>query len=398
MSFRGGILGYAGEADYSYLSRWFGVNISVKYLTSGYSTLAPGAQMPEWEADVSLGFYNTLAGSFSAGASYARMVDGSDKGTLTLSYSRPLGESLQLAAVLSCITQEGTLQYEGSVGIRILMGDTLGGVSYRSDNASSGASADIQKNIPRGTGLGYTCSIQEGQDAGGRVLLDGSASLAYSGYHAIYSASAGYRHDQNQVDSDLDVRGSLLLIDNWLQLAQPITDSFAVVKVDGVPGVRVKYSNQYVGVTDPTGRAVVPGLSSYNENEVSIEPADIPMSFTSDVTRVYVSPPYRGGGVVRFTATRFQAVTGTLYVVKDAVRTPAAFAGLEVMVGQEVNSSVVGIDGRFYLENIPEGKYHARLLLEDKEITFDLLVPPAAQAIVDVGEIDCTVPDRQETN
>jgi outer membrane usher protein len=156
--------------------------------------------------------------------------------------------------------------------------------------------------------------------------------------------------------------------------------------------VRVKYSNQYVGVTDAAGRAVVPGLSSYNENEVSIEPADIPMSFTSGVTRVFVSPPYKGGGVIRFKVTRFQAVTGKLYVVQEGARTPAAFGGLEVTAGSGINSSVVGIDGTFYLEGIPEGTYHARLLLEDKEITFDLVVPAGTQAVVDLGEIDCLVP------
>ncbi len=392
VSCRSGTLGYAGEADYSYLSKWFGTSISVKYLTSGYSTLSFGSETPVWEANVSLGVYGALTGSLSAGASYARMQDGSDKGTLTLSYSRSLGDSLQLAAILSGIMQEGTLQYEASVGIRILIDDALGGLSYRADNASSGASVDIQKNVPRGPGLGYSGSIREAQDGEGHTLFDGSASLSYSGHHGIYSASAGYRHGQNQVDAELDARGSLLLIDNSLQLAQPITDSFAVVKVDGVPGVRVKYSNQYVGVTDPAGRAVVPGLSSYNENEVSIEPADIPMSFTSDVTRVYVSPPYKGGGVIRFKVTRFQAVTGKLYVVKDGARTPAAFGGLDVTVGPEINSSVVGTDGSFYLEGIPAGTYHARLVVEDTEITFDLVVPAATQTIVDLGEIDCPVP------
>ncbi len=339
--------------------------------------------------------YGTLVGSLSAGASYDRMQDGSDKETLSLSYSRPLGDSLQLAAVLSAVAQEGMLQYQGSVGLRILIGDALGGVSCQADNASRGASADIQKNVPRGTGLGYVCSIREGQDGEGNVLFDGSASLAYSGYHGIYSASAEYRHDQNLINSELDARGSLLLIDSSLQFSQPLRDSFAVVKVEGVPGVRVKYSNQYVGVTDPTGRAVVPGLSSYNENEVSIEPADIPMSFTSDVTRIYVSPPYRGGGVIRFKVTRLQAVTGTLYIVREGARMPAAFAGLEVTVGHDVISSVVGIDSSFYLEGIPEGTYQARLLLEDKEIPFRLVVPPSTQAIVDLGEIDCTGPVGQ---
>lgn len=396
LSYTHGVPGYAAEADYSYLSKWFGVSVSAKYLSSGYSTLSlsSDAEKPQWEGSVSLAFNTALTGSFSAGLSYARMWDGSDRETLGISYARPLGENLQLTAVLSGIMQQGTLQYQGSVGVRILIGEALGGVSYRTDNASSGIAADIQKNVPRGTGLGYSANVQEARDKTGQSMFDGSASLAYNGPYGAYSGSAAYRHDQSQVDIELIAKGSLVLIDNSLRLTQPVTDSFALVKVEGVPGVRVKYSNQYVGVTDRTGRAIVPGLASYNENEVSIEPADIPMSFKSNVTRVFVSPPYRGGGVVSFKVTRFQALTGKLYIVKDGARTPAAFAGLEVTVGPEVISSIVGIDGSFYLENIPAGTYRARLLLENNEVAFDLVVPEGKEAIVDLGEIDTEAVQR----
>ena len=391
MSTSNGILGYAAETDYSYLSKRFGASFSIKYLSDSYGTLATAAEKPQWEGSVSLGFYGSRTGSLSAGASYVLMQDGSDKETLAVSFSRQLGQDLQLTAILSGVDQMGTFQYEGSIGIRMLIGDALGGFSYQADTVSKGASVDIQKNVPRGTGLGYSGSFQEAQDGQGALLIDGNASLTYSGLHGIYLASAWYRHGQNAMDGELDAKGSLLLIDNTLQASQPITDSFALVRVDGIPGVRVKYSNQYVGVTDATGRAVVPGLASYNENEVSIETADLPMSFKTDTTRTYVSPSYRGGAVVRFTVTRFQALTGKLFLVKDGVRTPAAFAGLEVTIGADVNSSIVGIDGTFYLENVPPGKYHARLLLEGGEVPFDLVVPQGTQTVVDLGDIDCPV-------
>lgn len=392
LSWRGGIPGYAAEADYSYMSKWFGASLTVKYLSVAYDTLSTGTGAPQWEAGISLGVSGTPLGSLSAGMSFARLRDGSDGGSFTVSCSRPLGDSLQLDARISGVAREGRLQYEGSVGIRALMGDATGGVAWRAGTASSGASANIQKNVPRGRGLGYSVTVSEWQDHEGQALVDGSASLAYSGFHGICSASAGYRHGQDRIDAELGARGSLLLMDNSLLFGQPVTDSFAVVTVDGVPGVRVKYANQYVGVTDPAGRAVVPGLSSYNENEVSIEPSDIPMGFTSGATRVYVSPPYRGGGVVRFTVAKFQAVTGVLYVIREGKRAPAAFAGLEIEAGREALLGVVGIDGTFYLENIPAGTYQARLLVEDTAISFDLVVPASTQTIVDLGEIECTVP------
>jgi outer membrane usher protein len=389
-----GITGYAGEVDYSYLSTRFGVRVSGKYLSSSYSTLSltPDADKPQWEGSVSLAFNTALTGSFSAGASYTRMWGGSERETLTLSYARPLGENLQLTAILAGIVEEGTLQYQGSVGVRILIGEALCGLSYGSDGTSGGVSADIQKSVSRGTGVGYSGSVQEARDGAQQMTFDGSASLTYNGRYGTCSAAATYRHDESSIGMELNAKGSLVLIDNSLQLSRSITDSFALVKVEGVPGLRVKYSNQYVGVTDRAGRAIVPGLTSYNENEVSIERADIPMSFTSGVTRVFVSPPYRGGGVVSFTVTRLQALTGKLFIVKDGARTPAAFAGLEVTVGPEVISSVVGIDGAFYLENIPAGTYRARLLMEDRVVAFNLVVPQGEESLVDLGEIDCPAP------
>jgi outer membrane usher protein len=95
---------------------------------------------------------------------------------------------------------------------------------------------------------------------------------------------------------------------------------------------------------------------------------------------------------VSFTVTRLQALTGKLFIVKDGARTPATFAGLEVNVGPEVISSVVGMDGAFYLENIPAGTYRARLLMEDRVVAFNLVVPQGEESLVDLGEIDCPAP------
>jgi outer membrane usher protein len=146
-----------------------------------------------------------------------------------------------------------------------------------------------------------------------------------------------------------------------------------------------------VGVTDRSGKLVVPGLVSYNENQLAIEPADVPLNYSTPVTERYVSPPYRGGAVVRFEAKKFQAVTGRLFFVEGGVRTPAEYAGLQVTVDGATVESVVGQGGEFYLENLPEGSYAARVLLDKREASFTLVVPRSAQALVDLGDIDCPV-------
>ena len=71
----------------------------------------------------------------------------------------------------------------------------------------------------------------------------------------------------------------------------------------------------------------------------------------------YVSPPYRGGSVVRFGVTRIQAFEGRIFLVVRGERKPAESAELEVKVDGEIKESVIGKRGEFYLENLKPGKF-----------------------------------------
>ena len=44
-------------------------------------------------------------------------------------------------------------------------------------------------------------------------------------------------------------------------------------------GVKVKYSNQEIGVTNKNGEVVVPDVISYNENKISIDIKDLPVNY-----------------------------------------------------------------------------------------------------------------------
>ena len=98
---------------------------------------------------------------------------------------------------------------------------------------------------------------------------------------------------------------------------RPVTDSFGVVKVDEIAGVRVFVNSEEIGKTGADGRLFVPALSSFNDNQISIDVANVPLDFTFPESVRVVSPAYRAGAVVNFHAKRLRAFVGTLMIRID---------------------------------------------------------------------------------
>jgi outer membrane usher protein len=397
----GNSVGYGAAAMYAYQGRPFGVSASIRYVTDNYATVAvpagPGAS--SLIASLSFSYSDGLIGSLSASASLDHASDAINREVFTLSYSRQLWGNVQLQALLEGQVDAGGVQVSGFVGTRVLLGDALASLTYSSDDGLNGVTAGVEKNVTRGNGFGYRAALEEAQrdTSVGPASFSGDGRLDYHGTYGDVAASVGYDQTQNRTTYELTGAGSLVAIDGTLHLAQPIADSFALVRVDSLKGVRIKYGTQYIGVTDTSGTALITGLASYSENQVGIEQADVPMDHTIEKASAYISPPYRGGGVVDFKAVKFKALSGRLFFLENGQRAPAEYAGLDVTVRGETVSSVVGLGGAFYLENIPAGTYDARLYTEDKEARFQLVVPDSAQTVVDAGEIECPVQVKENT-
>jgi len=103
-------------------------------------------------------------------------------------------------------------------------------------------------------------------------------------------------HAGVQTGASAELSGSIVAADGGVFLAQPVNDAFAVVDV-GAAGIPVMYQNKVVGITGKTGKLLVPGLSSYQKNRVSIDPSNLPLDKVVEDTTALVSPA-RGSGVV----------------------------------------------------------------------------------------------------
>jgi len=172
-------------------------------------------------------------------------------------------------------------------------------------------------------------------------------------------------------------------------LSRPINDSFGLVTVDNLAGVRVYQNNQEVGRTDARGRVFVPEMGSYVENQISIADKDVPMEYSLGEVSRLVSPPLRSGSVIRFEARKYRAVTGKLYAIVDGRIRPVEYHEIRTMVDGKELSFPTGKGGEFYLENLQPGTYGATFEFEGRKCAVELKVPEAEETIVDLGGIAC---------
>ena len=366
------------------------MSVSAMYVSDSYRTISTPLTDSSLflQTTVRVGVTTPTLGTLSGGVTVSVLRDGSLQTTFVTAYSRQIIGSLQFIAIV-----QGTgwppSHVTGFAGLTLPLGSTVAQARYFNVDGLSNASMEIGHSISQGTGLGYDFAGQLAQGSASAWDASGNAQLEYHGTRGIYSALGAYDLGQEQFSGSLSAAGSLLWIPGGLFLTRPIRDGFTVVKAPGVSGLRIDASDEPSGTTDASGVMVVPEVSSNVENRISIEQENLPIDY--QITRVdaYISPPFRGGGVVRFQAQKLHAFTGRIFIVDAGKRTPAEYAGLEIHIPGQSVSTVIGQDGDFYLENIPPGTYEARVVLKRAVYSLALTIPQSPDTIIDLGELEC---------
>lgn len=213
-------------------------------------------------------------------------------------------------------------------------------ISGQSRNGSRGGSVQYQRNVPRGSGIGYRLQAGLTSDDPSQVGITAQNDV---GTYSLDAASMG---DTRRFR--VGARGSLVLMDGQVFASRRIDDSFAVVHVPGYSRVRVYADNQLVGTTNRRGDALVPSLRSYENNPVRIEQADLPLDATIAGLQLQ-AVPYRHSGVsLTFPVSQSRGALVTLALPDDA----AVPAGAEVTVQATGAVFPVGKRGEVYLTGL----------------------------------------------
>lgn len=312
--------------------------------------------------------------------------------TFSATYSRNLTHKSVIFATLRNIKEEKKSRSEIFFGITLYpWKDSTFSARYEQVRGAKTFSLQALQNPPIGEGIGYRATFER-VESGNKAATTINPFLQYNSRYGIYTGEFRSRYSKTEKRADsyfLSASGGIAYVGKAIGFSKPISDSFGLVEVAGLEGVRVYHNYQEIGRTDSSGRVFIPNLNSYHENHISINDNDIPIEYSISEIVKYVSPPLRSGSHIKFGATRIQAITGMLNFKADEKVAPVEFHEVRMAVEDREITFHTGKDGRFYLENIKHGKYKASFNYMGKECSFDIIIPETDALIIDLGGIIC---------
>jgi outer membrane usher protein len=293
----------------------------------------------------------------TAGASYALGVHGSiavayvsqafrdkaDVNVVSVGYNTSVGTyafvSISASQTRSTLNSTNvTLTLTIPLGGRTSMFSSASRTRNSDGTASEEVATSVQSNLPVGDGWGYRLRAS---DSGPR-----QAELSMQNPVGTYNAEVAELNDQTGVR--VNISGGIGVIGGAAFLSRTITDSFGLVRVPGIPGIRVYADNQEVGRTDEEGEMILPRLRPYQKNPISIEQLDLPLDSKIDALSLDAVPYSRSGSVIEFPIRRTRGALLQL-LLEDGKPLPA---GAVVTIAGQAEEFPVALNGEAYLTDL----------------------------------------------
>ncbi|HEY0719695.1 MAG TPA: fimbria/pilus outer membrane usher protein [Gammaproteobacteria bacterium] len=409
------VSGYKATARYSYRYKKISGQLGVTGTSEEYAEVPAAPEVttvdsletvskPRMQSSASVNYSNWQWGSL--GIAYMQSSTWSDDDTKNriswLTYRKKLDNSwfLTFRYRRDLENKEGD---EGYVGVQYYpvakaYYDNAALESRLPEASSAENRLGVQKSVPRSLGGGYSAALTEhGGD------LSANARGQYKNQRGIYTAFVNQTTD-SQYSGSMSVAGGIAVLDGVIYQGRPITDSFAVVQVEGLDGVTVESSNAPAGTAGNDKDLLISDLSSYNKNRVSISVPKLPLNYIAAEPEQTVEVQQRSGSMVKFKFERFSAVEGHIYLRNDkGEKVSLEAVPLEFVVSGKQQEAFLGKEGYFYLENLTPGKYQLHVRLAGRGCYAEINVPESGEIVTDLGEIMCyqgeqNLPHQGDTN
>lgn len=361
------------------ISPRFSLSLRMQAASPRFAQLGlPPGQLAQ-QQELRLGF--SPAGIGSLGLSYTRQErrDGPDITVLGASYGRNLGGkwTLQLTAT-RVTTDDASSSVNNAVFLTLTRAldshtsATLGGAAQ--DGVRYG-SAQVQRNLPAGAGMGYRVLARAGD-----VENFEAGVSAQNGFGTVMAEAARFEGENYY---RVGASGGAALLDGELFFARRLSDSFAVVQA-GYPGVQVYADNQPVARIGAGGRALVPRLRPYDRNLLRLDPADLPLDAHIGSLEQEVAPYFRAGVITPFAVSPARGALLKI-VLEDGAPLPA---GAVVRIEDRDEEFPVALDGEVYVTGLAAAS-RLRASWRGQACEFDVPRPPGDDPLPDLGTFLC---------
>jgi outer membrane usher protein len=310
------------------------------------------------------------------------MQTGETRGRTSLLVSTTIAPRLLIVANATREAPDGHPRASLFAGLTLSFG--AGGTATIGGERAAGqvrSFAEVQRSLPTGAGYGYRLRAEDRD----RQLWAGTLEYQnqYGRYEMRRERVGGADH------STIRATGGIVAIGGRLYASRPVQNSFALVRVPDVKGVRAYANRQEVGRTNAKGDLLVPDLLSYYGNLLNISDEDVPFGYEIERIQTTIAPPHRGGALVTFPVRRVQQTVGRVEIDAEGEVTIPAYGTLALMVDGVSITSPIGANGEFYFEDVAPGRHPAMLQHRGRSCAFEVDVPVSHSPVNQLGAITC---------
>jgi outer membrane usher protein len=384
MSSRRGDVGSAGLVGFSFTGRPVSAGGSLMMASRNYATLTPNPVGEDPKTEVQVFASANIGGPVTVTAQHSlrRLHQGITRERTGVLSTIHLARHVELTASVTRVRDERGHGREAYVGITILFGKSTASVAHVQDGRGSRMTVDAQRSLPLGEGYGYQMHAESGDNTMGYGVA--RYQTKYGRYELRQEQLSG------EANTTVSAAGSIVGIGGGVYASRPVQDSFALVRVPGIEGVRAFASHQEVGKTGRKGNLLVPDLQAYYGNILGVADGDIPLQYAVPDVGKTIALPYRGGAIAEFGVQKVQRVVGVITVARDGEDRIPAYGDITVTTKGREFSSPIGGTGKFYFEDLAAGAHSA--VVRDSagnECSLTITVPSSEGTIVNLGLLRC---------
>jgi outer membrane usher protein len=382
--------GWAGYARYNYIQKNYSVGASVRLLSDNYvhSSLAAIDDRNLFDASIQASI--KLSDTVGVAARYSKI----ESRNLGSGYAIGFDGSISLSADANLTVsanrsiQPGNQNNDSiSANLSINLGPNnraILGIQQERSNPTA-IVAQVEKSLGIAEDFGYrvsTLTRESGTDINTNLRYQNSIGLYQLNYDRVRAID----------NAGVNIAGGVIFIGGKTVLSRPLfTNSYSLVQIPGIGGVRVTVNSTDVGRTNAAGDLIVTNLQPYYANSIGINLNDVPFDRRIEPTSKSIAPPVKGGAIVTFSPQRIQNILGKVAIKSKLNIIVPKYGNLVITVDKKTFSSPLGEQGEFYLENVPVGKHPATIEYDDKECKFNFDMPQIDRPSIELPMMNCIV-------